>query len=189
MIPLTKTIVSPSTLLLLGLLFLATLQTSVFAAPLQSPNDIDSPLAPRDGPPPATKVPPGRTNPASRINPLLKSIIDKLKEEVGEGEPPVVEEVQVDEEVEYPPRAEAKIKKKKEAEAKNQEQNCALEYCDPRAEVCVHMAGREFWNRYFTCCPEGQFADFDGYCCDMWLGGASPNGVLCPKNPNHKQSR
>ena len=186
-----RTATSTSTLFLLGLWLFAALPTSVSAAPARSPIGINSPLAPRDGPPPATKVPPARTNPASRVKPLLKNIIDKLKEEVGDGEPPVIEEdVYVDDDdVEYPPRAEAKIKKKKDADAKDDpdDQACALEICKSRDDqVCVHMAGREFWNMWFTCCEEGEFADFDGYCCEKRMGEGSGHTNLCPGNPrNH----
>ena len=185
-------------LLLVSLLLLATLQIHhVSAAPSQALETRDSTanalLLPRQAAPPKGATQPKskpqpktpEPNPTSGTRSLVKKLIKKLLDDVEAGDPPVVDEpVHVPEDVEYPLRAEGKIKKREKADAKDDtdQDDCARETC-LSSEKCVHMAGRQFWAKWVTCCPNGQFADFDGFCCKKSLGKGTGHGNLCPQNP------
>ncbi len=168
---------------LFGLLLFVTILSIVASSSDQTISEVNN-VAPRQVPPPPKVIsPPKPKNPKPVPNAvagtrkLAQDIIKKLLERIEGGEPPAVEgDVEIPENTLYPNDALAKDEKRKAPKGPETGQACAGEECED-TQTCVHMAGRRFQVRWFTCCASGRFADFHGNCCEKKLDAKH---TLCP---------
>ena len=160
---------------LIGLVLVISILSLVSAASNYHVGGVNN-LAQRAVPPPPKVVSPPKPKNPKPVPPavagtrkLVKKVIKELLERIEGGEPPAVEgNVEIPDSTPYPDDASAKDEKRKAPKGPETGQACAGEECGD-GQSCVHMAGRRFWVKWFTCCAQGKFADYHGNCCSKKL--------------------
>ena len=184
---------------LFGLFFLVALQGQSLAAPSSNVKAIADDIAvdiaarapPHTGSSQGGRNPPGRQPPRPCRNPTcdeFRNNRDNKEDDVDiPDDVPKTIETSINEDTGPPlpsKGAEAKIKKMQKPDPPGQpsDARCYGEVCvkrpstdHPYKEDCTHMAGRKYEPGSWTCCPEFQFADMTGACCDR-LG---PGNQFC----------